>query len=87
MEKKKTKREKLREAYQRLKAGWTLRYGSMAVCWIDTDERYGSPSYGKEYIYWQGYGRSAMTVSMKNFKWLLDVIFEVEDYLDYTLED
>ena len=87
MEKKKTKREKLREAYQRLKAGWTLRYDSMAVCYIATCERYGSPSYGKEYIYWQGYGRSAETVSMKNFKFILDVIFEVEDYLDYTLED
>jgi hypothetical protein len=82
-----TKLDKLREAYQRLKAGWTLRYGSMAVCWIDTCERYGSPSYGKEYIYWQGYGRSAETVSMKNFKWLLDVIFEVTDYEDYTIED
>ena len=82
-----TKLEKLREAYQRLKAGWTLRYGSMAVCWIDTCERYGSPSYGKEYIYWQGYGRSAKTVSLKNFKFILDVIFKVEDYLDFSLED
>lgn len=82
-----TKREKLRQAYQKLKAGWTLRYSSMAVCWIDTCERYGSPSYGKEYIYWQHYGRSAERVSMKNFQWLLDVIFKVTDYSAYTLEE
>lgn len=84
---KQTKREKLREAYQRLKAGWTLRYGTMAVCRIDTCERWGSPSYGKDYIYWSHYGRSAETVSMKNFKFILDVIFKVEDYSAYTLED
>lgn len=82
-----TKMEKLRHAYQWLKAGLTLRYGSMAVCWIGTCERYGSPSYGKEYIYWQHYGSSAETVSLKNFKWLLDTIFEVKDYDDYTIED
>ncbi len=82
-----TKREKLRQAYQKLKAGWTLRYGSMAVCWIDTCERYGSPSYGKEYIYWQNYGGSAERVSMKNFQFILDVIFKVADYSAYTLED
>jgi hypothetical protein len=81
-----TKREKLRMAYQKLKDGYTLRYGT-AVCFIGTDERWGSPSYGKEYIYWNYYGKSAKTVSMKNFKWLLDVIFKVEDYLDYILED
>ena len=83
---KQTKREKLREAYQRLKAGWTLRYGSMAVCWIDTCEQWGAPSYGKKYIYWKCYGRSANTVSMKNFKWILDTIFKVDDYSAYTLE-
>lgn len=82
-----TKREKLRKAYQKLKAGWTLRYGSMAYVWIGTCERYGSPSYGKRYIYWQHYGRSAGSVSMKYFKWVLDEIFKVEDYDAYTLED
>jgi len=86
MEKKMTKREKLREAYQWLKKGYLLRYGT-AVCRIATCERYGSPSYGKEYIYWNHYGSSAETVSLKKFKWLLDVIFEVEDYSDYKLED
>lgn len=82
-----TKREKLREAYQCLKAGWTLRYGSMAVCYIGTCERWGSPSYGKEYIYWSHYGRSANKVSMKSFKFILDVIFKVDDYSDYKLEE
>ena len=87
MEKKKTKREKLREAYEWLKRGYTLRFSPMAYCYIATCERYGSPSYGKEYIYWHDYGSSAETVSMKNFKWLLDVIFKVTDYEDYTIED
>lgn len=80
------KREKLRQAYQRLKAGWTLNYGG-SLCWIGVCERYGSPSYGKEYIYWQHYGRSAERVSMKNFQFILDVIFKVTDYDAYTLED
>lgn len=87
MEKKKTKLEKLRVAYKWLKLGYTLRFSSMAYCYIATCERYGSPSYGKEYIFWRNYGSSAVTVSMKNFKWLLDVIFKVTDYEDYTLED
>ena len=82
-----TKREKLRQAYQKLKAGWTLRYDSMAVCWIDTVDRWGAPDYGKSYIFWQCYGQSAQTVSMANFKWILDEIFNVSDYSDYTLED
>lgn len=86
MEKKMTKREKLREAYRMLKAGWTLKYGT-ALCFIGVCEICGSPSYGKEYIYWEHYGRSAVTVSMRNFKWLLDVIFKIEDYSDYVLED
>lgn len=81
-----TKREKLREAYRMLKAGWTLKYGT-AWCFIGVCNRWGAPDYGKEYIYWQHYGQSANTVSMKNFKWILDVIFNVEDYSDYTLED
>lgn len=86
MDKKMTKLEKLREAYKWLKAGYRLRYGT-AVCFIATDSRWGSPSYGKEYIYWEHYGRSANRVNMKEFKWILDVIFKVEDYLDYILED
>ena len=45
-----TKREKLRQAHQKLKTGWTLNYGG-ALCYIAVCERYGSPSYGKEYIY------------------------------------
>lgn len=81
------KHEKLRRAYQKLKAGWTLRYSSMAVCWIDTCDLPGSPSYGKKYIYWYHYGHSAERVSMKNFQWILDVIFEVTDYSAYTLEE
>ena len=81
-----TKREKLREAYQKLKDGWTLRYGSMAVCFIGVCKRWNAPDYGKEYIYWEHYGQSANTVSLENFKWILDVIFEVEDYSAYTLE-
>lgn len=81
-----TKLEKLRQAYQKLKTGWTLNYGG-ALCYIAVCERWGSPSYGKEYIYWQHYGRSAERVSMKNFKFILDVIFKVADYDAYTLED
>lgn len=81
-----TKMDKLREAYQRLKAGWTLRYDSMASCFIGTDDRYNSPSYGKEYIFWNHYGSSANRVNLEEFKWILDVIFEVEDYSAYKLE-
>lgn len=82
-----TKREKLREAYQRLKAGWTLRYSSMALCFIDRVDNWQAPDHGKEYIFWEHYGRSANTVSLENFQWILDVIFEVKDYSDYKLED
>lgn len=43
----------------------------------------GSPSYGKDYLYWNHYGSSANRVNMESLQWILDVIFEVEDYLDY----
>lgn len=79
-----TKTDKLREAYLRLKEGFQLNYGG-ASCVIGICDRYGSPSYGKEYIYWSHYGRSANTVSLENFKWILDVIFKVDDYSDYTM--
>ena len=82
-----TKIDKLREAYLRLKAGWTLRYDNMASCFIGTVTNWDAPDYGKEYIFWRNYGRSATTVSLRNFKWILDEIFNVEDYSAYKLED
>ena len=78
-----TKREKLRQVMRDLKCGWTLKYGSMATVCIGTCDRWGSPSYGKDYLYWNHYGSSANRVNLESLQWVLDVIFEVEDYLDY----
>lgn len=73
-----TKKEKLDQAYKDLKSGLVLVYDTMASCYIDYSWRDG-----KEYIFWHGYGHSAKSVSKRNFKWILDEIFNVDDYLSY----
>ena len=88
---KKTKREKLSEAYKFLKQGYTLRYvpelGSRALCWINEVRRPDAPDFGKKYIYWEHFGSSANKVTLRDFKFILDVIFKVKDYSAFTLED
>lgn len=88
---KKTKRQKLSEAYKLLKQGYRLQYKGKpcgtAMCWIATVNNSNAKDYGKKYIFWQHFGSSANTVSLKNFQWILDVIFKVEDYSDFTIKD
>ena len=74
-----TKREKLRQVMRDLKCGWTLKYGSMATVCIG--ESTGYPI--REYLSWNHYGSSANRVNLESLQWILDVIFEVEDYLNY----
>ena len=86
----KTKREKLSEAYKLLKQGYTLEYktgdyNTPAMCWIDKVHNSEAIDYGKEYIFWRCFGSSANKVSLKEFKWILDVIFKVKDYSDFVL--
>lgn len=56
----------LRAAYSDLKDGYTIIVGELRM-WIYTCERWGSPSYGKDYIAYLCYGRSASTVNFKSF--------------------
>ena len=56
----------LRAAYSDLKDGYTIIVGESRM-WIYTCERWGSPSYGKDYIAYLCYGRSASTVNFKSF--------------------
>lgn len=56
----------LRSAYSDLKDGYTIIVGELRM-WIYTCERWGSPSYGKDYIAYLCYGRSASTVNFKSF--------------------
>ena len=64
-----------KELYKRLKDGHEFENNFSYVC-IGTCDRWGSPSYGKDYIYWQHYGQSANTVSFENFKWIAQTIFK-----------
>jgi len=85
-----TKREKLLEAYKLLKRGHSLQYkgrDGMATCWIAKVNNRQAKDYGEAYIFWQHFGSSANKVSLKEFKWILDVIFKVEDYSDFTVKD
>lgn len=75
-----TKKEKLDEAYADLKAGWTLYYDDSEYWYVTL---YYSERDRKEYIYWYCYGSSCESVSKKNFKWVLDEILKVSDYLNY----
>lgn len=56
----------LRAAYSDLKDGYTIIVGELKM-WIYTCESWGSPSYGKDYIAYLCYGRSASTVNFKSF--------------------
>ena len=61
-----TRTANLRAAYSDLKDGYTIVVGELKM-WIYTCERWGSPSYGKDYICYCSYGRSASTVNFKSF--------------------
>ena len=56
----------LRAAYSDLKDGYTIIVGELKR-WIYTCERWRSSSYGKDYIAYLCYGRSASTVNFKSF--------------------
>lgn len=76
------------ELYKRLKNGHCFERDHHYVT-IGTCDRWGSPSYGKDYIYWQNYGSSANTVSFDEFKWIAQEIFECKtanDFLKYFNE-
>ena len=60
-----TRTANLRAAYSDLKDGYTIIVGKLKM-WIYTCKRCG-PSYGKDYIAYLCYGRSASTVNFKSF--------------------
>lgn len=73
----------LRAAYSDLKDGYTIIVGELKM-WIYTCETWGSPSYGKDYIAYLCYGRSASTVNFKSFA---DAMRRAgEGKLDYSKE-
>lgn len=65
-----------KDIYNDLKRGFEFTDGYSTLC-IGTCTRYGSPSYGKDYIYWTHYGSSAEKVSYKNLCWVVHVIFKM----------
>ena len=84
MEKKLTKKQKLDIAYQDLLDGHTLYYGDGEFSCVYIFESRQRPY--KRLIGWENYGRAAESLSKKNFKWILDTIFEEEDYLNYHIK-
>lgn len=56
----------IKSAYRDLKDGYTIIVGGTKM-YIYTCDRWGSPSYGKDYIALDGYGFSAITVNFKDF--------------------
>lgn len=75
----------LKAAYEDLKLGYDIIVGHLRM-YIYICERRGSPSYGKEYIYYNGYGSWSSTV---NFKEFADHIRKEHDYkgnYDYSRE-
>lgn len=77
-----------KDIYRDLKNGYSFSNGYRYL-YIDTCERYGSPSYGKDYIYWGNYGASAESVSYKNLCFVLSVIFGMranEFYKTFKME-
>lgn len=64
-----------RELYKKLKEGYWFEKEYHCVG-IGTCNRWESPSYGKSYIYWQHYGSSANTISLANFIWIAQTIFD-----------
>lgn len=65
-----------RDIYNDLKDGYSFTDGYHSIS-IGVCNRYESPSYGKEYIYWTYYGSSAETVSYKNLCWIMSNIFNM----------
>lgn len=79
----------LREIYKNLKDGASYKNGYQYIR-IGTCERYGSPSYGKKYIYWHGLGSSANKVIYENFLFIVHVIFGIntaKEFNDYFMEE
>ena len=64
-----TRTANLRAAYSDLKDGYTIIVGELRM-WIYTCERWGSPSYGKDYIACDHYGGQwAIGVNFKDFSY------------------
>ena len=73
----------LRAAYSDLKDGYTIIVGELRM-WIYTCERWGSPSYGKDYIACYHYGKWAIGVNFKDFSYQMRKFGEGK--LDYRKE-
>ena len=76
-----TKKEKLLNAYNRIKKGETIVCNG-CVMW-----RYYDPCAGYWVIEWRNYGQSANRMNFENFKWIVDVIAKSKDYLFETREE
>jgi len=77
-----------REIYKSLKAGIWYEKENHCVG-IGTCDRWESPSYGKDYIYYQHYGSSATTVNFNDFVWIAQTIFgckTANEFLEYFNE-
>jgi hypothetical protein len=76
-----TKKELLKNAYNRIKNGETLVCNGCRI-WKYFD------SEAKRFVLgWCYYGRSATGMNFKDFKWIVDVIAESKDYLFETPEE
>lgn len=79
-----SKTQNLKNAYDAIKMGETIKCGYYTI-WIDTCDRPNAPDYGKEYIYWYGYGSSATDVSLEKLRWIMEVICGSSD-CSFTIE-
>ena len=76
-----TKREKLKNAYNRIKQGETL------ICNGCRMWKYFDMYAGHYVIEWSHFGQSANRMNFENFKWIVEVIAESKDYLFETPEE
>ena len=66
-----------KDIYNDLKNGFSFKEkGGLSFLFIGYSTQ--QIDYGKEYIFWQNYGQSAMSVSYRNLCWIMSNIFEMK---------
>lgn len=74
-----------KSAYQDLKAGYTIKVGHIEM-FIYTCERWGSPSYGKDYIACEGAGSWSIRVNYRDFADQIRREYKFEGTYSYSRE-